>query len=244
MPTNYFKFKCFVIGNPRSATSQTGHIIASHIDLNNNYGIERFFDYWKKNQSASKSDILKRAHDLYKFYDVIKELVSLEKTLTYVRNFYYSQPQTVIVRTYRKNKLKQAISVCLAQQTNYWQKNEDTQEQNKYINYIKNLNPINVNEIKKWISVLNQQEDILNFELKNKKHITIEYEKFYFNDDEYKTNILNKIFHEMNLQPDFNKEMLNRFTNGRLNTNEVYQMIPNIDEIDKNFSNDKNGFLF
>lgn len=94
------------------------------------------------------------------------------------------------------------------------------------------------------INYFKKSDNILDEELKNKKYICLEYEKFYFKNLDYQKEKLSQIFTKMNIETEFNEKMINVLKKGKLNSLESYKMIPNIKQIDKELSNEENGFLF
>ena len=230
--------KCFIIGNPRSGTTQLCSIILSHPKIKR-CAFEKFLDYYTKNQNTYQENLKVNLHKCIHEFDLLKEIMTTEKNLSFIRNYLLSLPIT-IARTLRHNKTQQAVSACVAQQTQHWHKKNEID----YVDILKQLKPIPIKQIKSSINYLNNQDKILDTELKNRQHIVVHYEKFYFGSQKYQKQILIGIFESMNLTPLFNEKTFYLLNNGKLNSNETYKMIPNVNEIDETFSNEQNGHLF
>lgn len=231
--------KCFIIGPPRSGTTIIFDVLVSHPLLESKYINEKILEYFVKNKKISLKEMKEKTTEVLEKFDVIKEVACINHPMTYSRNIIYKQKNLVIVRTFRKNKLKQAISALLAEQTGCWHKsNKD------YLSILKKLKPIIPSEIQEKIKKLNVIDKLLDKELQKINHIKIEYEKFHTRDIDYKINYIKKIYQKIKLPIIINDRMINYFKNKKLNNLEFYKMIPNFQEIDEKFSNEKNGVLF
>ena len=244
--------KCFIIGNARSATTQISKAISSHpfIDhyrTGDKYSSEMLMAYAKSSTKFNKSETKHKIEDLLDNFHIIKEIMVspdlsvLSEILSYSRNHIFSNKKIFIVRTIRNNKLQQSLSSEIAIQTNCWHKSNNSLYYNKdYVSLLKKLKPISIENIKKRILSLKYGDKILDDELKNVKNIKIEYENFYFNKSTYQNDIINEIFNNMYLECVTGDLIKNE----KLNCQDYYKFIPNINEIEKEFSNIENGFLF
>jgi hypothetical protein len=179
--------------------------------------------------------------DLLNKYNIIKETIfgptiggfNIFDIQKYYRDYIYSK-NIVVLRTKRKNKLQQSLSSELALRTNYWHKSDKN-----YKELLKKISPIPISDLKYRIKIINKLDKILDLELENIKKIEINYEKFYFNENEHEKSLY-EIF--INMDVVINRKVIVK--NNKLNDNECYKMIPNINEIEKELSNSENGLLF
>lgn len=123
--------KCFIIGTPRSGTTQLCQYVASHPEIKNKYISDYILQYATSTDCFNKNQIKSKADNLLNKYNVVKEIIfgptvsnfNLFDIQKYYRNYIYSK-NLVILRTKRKNKLQQSLSSELAIRTNYWHKSD------------------------------------------------------------------------------------------------------------------------
>lgn len=235
--------KCLIIGSPRSATTQISNIIRCNHKIKCKYASELFFNYSKSNAKLDIENAKSYINDILNNYCIIKEIIDsnldfISSTHKYIRNYIYDT-DIVIIRTIRNNKLQQCLSGEIAIQTGYWHKSDKD-----YLSLLENLQPISLENIEKRICKLKKSDEILENELKNKKHIKVEYESFYFKSIEYQDEIIGSIFQSIGVEYFRNIKIYDNIKYGKLNNTDYYKMIPNIDEIEKEFSNIENGSLF
>jgi len=234
--------KCLIIGSPRSATTQISNIIRCNHKIKCKYASELFFNYSKSNAKLDIENAKSYINDILNNYCIIKEIIDsnldfISSTHKYIRNYIY-ETNMVIIRTIRNNKLQQCLSGEIAIQTGCWHKSDKD-----YLSLLKHLQPISLENIKKRIYQLKKSDYILDNELKNKKHIKVEYESFYLGTRQHQDKIITEIFSSIKENIGGN-EIYNIIKYGKLNNTNYYKFIPNIDKIEKEFSNIENGFLF
>ncbi len=228
----------FVVGNARSGTTSLMNLIANHPDMGK--CIYEPFLFWNHaDKPLNKAKLQKFVKKIFRDYCGIKELSHDMGYCGMARRYFFSLPIKVI-RIYRKNKLKQALSMCLARKTKIWNFVGDNKRD--YNNIIKEIGAISLEEINITMREIYFNEKKLDREIK--KSFLVYYEDLFFSSMEQQENILINIFNYINLRPTINKNMRFIFSNGRVNNDEIYRSIPNIDEINSVLGNEKDGYIW
>lgn len=227
----------FVVGNARSGTTSLMSLIQAHPDIGK--CIHEPFSHWNPmDKSLDKLKFEKYAKKIFRDYRGIKELSHESGYLGMARRYFFALP-VEIVRIYRKNKLRQALSLCLARKTKIW---DIVRGDNNYKNIIKKIGPISLEEVNKQIKGIYLNEKKLDIEIK--KSFLVYYEDLFLSSIEKQENILMDIFSYINSRPMITKKMKCIFSQGRQNDDDVYKSIPNIDEINSVLGNEKDGYIW
>ncbi len=227
----------FVVGNARSGTTSLMNLIQGHPDIGK--CTHEPFTHWNlEDKPLDKLKFEKYAKKIFRECRGIKELSHEYGYCGLARRYFFSLP-VEIIRIYRKNKLRQTVSLCLARKTKIW---DSIQVKNDYSNRIKEIGPISLEEINRTMKEIYFNEKKLDREIK--KSFLVYYEELFFSSIEKQESILMDIFNYINLKPLVTKNMKFIFSKGRQNNDAIYRSIPNIEEINSVFGNEKNGYIW
>lgn len=254
--------KHFIIGSPRTGSTSLLDLIGFHPDVEMVF-YEPFLlnpDFRKdlNNHELLRSKII----EIYRLGDGIKELAWPEdiawlndhknnsvwpednendNRLLMIK-YLLSLPVFVIC-TERDNVLKQAISQVLSNKIKVWQVNQlDKLSSHDYLEKIKELGPLDLDEIEKKIMIFKWQKRWIRKQLEKRDHLCINYNEFYLG--KHQEEFVDKIFKYIGLKTIITKEMKNLLNNGKLNKDVCYSSIKNINEINQEFGCDENGYCF
>lgn len=198
--------------------------------------------------------------DLYDYVTKIEDNVSLRFVLDYISREYngfktltYQLPEELnkyllslndykVIFLRRKNLLKTIISNHLAMVSKIYHK-DILHKRNKTIYDIyKNLPRFDVERIKREINQIKDEMDLYENFLDKKRTYKISFEDLY--ESGRSLEIVTEIFNFLGKNPVDSKEIL-EFINPRnkLNTEKSYKLIPILNGIVENLSNDRNGYL-
>lgn len=178
----------------------------------------------------------KVADELFARFTAIKTLNYQLDTELYER--LVLRPDVKIILLYRKNIVKSVLSAEIAKQTNAWHKEDLNTAAKETYNSLKSVSVDLVHEYTSFIS--SQHGRLLEFLKKNKSNNYIElfYEELYSEDSEKNAQTITEICEFLNIaEPEMKYiDKYMKVSNAKVNNLEQYRMIPNFDEISKDFS--------
>lgn len=222
--------KYAIIGSARTGTTMLACICDFHPNLNK--------CHFEPSKEMKTDDIKTMIKSLYQSGNGVKELISLNQKSNQIRNIIFNLPIKVIF-TERKNILRQAISYCLALKLQIWQNEESN---NHYLKKVSNIGDLPLKCINSYIKGTIKVNEVVKSELKDKPYFHLIYEDFFFGSRQFQIETMSEMFDFIGVKPCVNDHMINVIDHGRLNNEDVYRHIRNIDEIDRKFS--KYGQIF
>ena len=221
--------KFVITGAARSGTTQLANICNRHPDINCHYEPFRHSQIGKDYREGRLTihQVLKR---LYSTGEGFKECCESVDAVT--RKALLALPVKIIFIE-RLNRLRQAVSLYLAKQTDIWQ----TDHGKNYDQEVQLVGEIPLEVVEFRIKMLSTTNDMMKRELQQlrKPYFHLIYEDFYFGSEESQERTTKEMFEFIGMRPVFTNRMRELFRNGRLNDEGIYQKIPNIDEIDRTF---------
>lgn len=231
--------KFFIIGLPRSGTTQLAKICGDHPDVSG-VCIEPVLSCKKIQKQLLDGNTRECILNLYKIHDGIKEVYANKTICKKFRNHIYSLP-IKIVAIVRSNFLQQSISRLIGVRTKIWHKDESV-DQDDYLNEIINFGPIPLELVQRQIKNRKQSQALMISELKYRSHFLINYESFYLGSKDFQIETLKNMFNFIGIGIHINDSMMCRLNEGKLNNDLSYSCIQNINEI-RSLESDENGWL-
>lgn len=240
-----FPHKFMIVGSARTGTTQLATICNAHPMLKKCY-YEPFL-HMKHYKYPRDEDWIRdhgdqfirdRLYTLYNSGDGIKELTTCNYYNTWFRKHIFALPIKIIL-TERKNILRQAISMYIASESKIW--NQGNMSGVDYLDYLEIVASLRnfpcdiikrhiINIIKTYQSVKKELDVI------SKPYFHLIYEDYFFGHSDVQEQITKDMFEFIGVESIFNKRMRMLLDYGRLNSEEVYRNIQNLDEIEKRFS--------
>ena len=194
------------------------------------------------------------AHDESSLDDQLEELFEkysglkiLEYQLSEKLNTYLLLNPTIkVIFLKRKNLLQTIVSEYIAEQTNIWYKriNVDLKPSS-----FPKLEPIIIDKMENRLKTLSARLENYQQILEQKKEsvfLPLYYEDFYTSNDEKNKKNATKVFAFLGIEmPETNKiSLFMNPTTAKINSQDTYRLIPNIDEVEKTLGSDQTGWLF
>jgi len=246
--------KIIIFAHPRSGSTSLYRILNTHPALN--LSLEPFHEKYGQWNPDEKN-----------YIDIIKDIPSLElvitelfekyngmKILSYqlpekLYNHLLNIPNCKILFLTRTNVLKTIVSILIAEQTNVWQKFDLNQETAKLYHNIKSLETDGVagieNRIKNHKEHIQYWDKIISQKSAD-SYLKVNYEDLFCKGLEYSFSYVNNIFDFLELEMPEN-DKLTKYIDTKyqqINDFSTYKLVPNIEEINRKFGNNENGFLF
>ena len=234
--------KFIILAIARSGSTSLARVLGKSKDVK--LAIEPFHpDYSKwypdepdySKQVTDEASLDKIADELFNRFTAFKTLNYQLDTELY--EHLMLRPHLKVILLYRKNILESALSAEIGKQTNAWHKNELNKEAKKAYD---NLKPIDIDFVRKNIEYsTSQHAEFIDFLKKNKAgdYLEIYYEGLYSEDFEKNLKTITKICKFLNVAvPD--KKYIDEYmkvSNSKINYKEQLKMIPNYNEIMKEF---------
>lgn len=229
--------KIVIYGNPRTGTTSLWHILMCHPQIKHGQA-QPFGPDRNKTPIENEEDLIKRTHKLFLFCDLLKH-TTVELKPQYFNTLLKTSNKLIYLN--RKNILKQMVSDLLGIQTNVW--NKDSKNWKKFYVDKSPFKAIDLSTLERKMNLFKRNNKIIEDVLTDKV-MKIIYEDFYLIDEKFQIVKLKEIFNYLKLEEVINDKMLDRLRNSRQNTEEVYLRIPNIQDIENNFGNEENGWIF
>lgn len=246
--------KVIVFAHPRSGSTSLCNMLNTHPSLH--LSVEPFHeDYGKWNPDErsyihSITDIpsLEQAiSEIFQKYNGMKVL-SYQLPEEIYQHLLCSPGNGVIFLT-RTNILKAVVSVLIAEQTGVWQKldlNDKTAEAYRQIKPLKIDGRGGIeNRIKELKEHLRRWETILSQKPAD-SWMKVSYEELYCSGLTSSFSCVQSIFRFLELETPEREKLLPYLDPRKQQINDLvtYQLVPNIDEINRRFGNSETGFLF
>jgi len=245
------KPKFIIFAHARSGSTNLSVILEQYPQLT--IASEPFHkDYQKKNPNEKnhidfihdKPSLDMQLDELFNKYAGLKILeYQLSEKLN---NYLLEIPSIKVIFLQRKNLLQTIVSEFIASQTNVWYKriNVDLNPSS-----FPKFEPINIDKMKNRLELLSLRlrnyQQILE-QKKESAYLQLYYEDFYTTNHKKNTGNAEKVFEFLGIEmPETSK--ISQFMNpkiAKMNTQDTYRLIPNIDEVEMVLGNDQTGWLF
>ncbi len=245
------KQKFIIFAHARSGSTNLSVVLEQYPQLT--IASEPFHkDYQKKNPNEKNyidfiNDEPSLDTQLDELFNKYTGLKILEYQLSEKLNTYLLEnPSIKVIFLQRKNLLQTIVSEFIASQTNVWYKriNVDLNPSS-----FPKFEPINIDKMKNRLEMLSSRLKNYQQILKQRQEsafLSLCYEDFYTSNKEKNIENAAKVFAFLGIEmPETSK--ISQFMNpkiAKMNTQDTYRLIPNIDEVETVLGNDQTGWLF
>lgn len=241
--------KILLFAHPRSGSTTLMNVLNVHKDINImhepfNEERENWYEDNKNylNETKTIEDLDRVLEEIHEKHNGFKHLsYQLPEDLT--EHLLTKKGYSVIFQQ-RKNHLQGMVSAFIAEQTNIWQ-SEDVGKHKEP----SSLKSLDIGKIKKEIEYL--KHDLALFKNMLQKAGTplfeISYEDFLVEGEEDKLRKLEEVFSFLDLEfPNDEVEEIKRLISPKrkIANDNIYNLVPNIQEIEKELGSEEDGFLF
>lgn len=236
--------KILLFASARSGSNSLTAILNQHPLISLMYEpFNEFRKEWAEDKISYKKDT-KTIKDLDRALEEVHQSYNGLKTLSYqlpkdlTEHLLVKKGYTVVF-LYRENHLKSVISRLIAVQTNIW----TTEQKEKQQEQPKTLASLDIKEMRKEIeSLKNNLKDYLSI-LKEARipFIEVSYEELFTTQKEEQIKKIEEIFTFLGFEMPIDWYLSSK---RKITDNKTYNLIPNIQEIEKELGSEENGFLF
>ena len=194
------------------------------------------------NETKTVEDLDRVLDEVHKDHNGFKHLsYQLPEDLT---EYLLTNKGYSIIFLHRRNHLQSMVSAFIAEQTNIWQV-EDIKKKGQPTS----LKSLDIQKIKKEIEYLKNDTDIYKkiIQKANTPLFDLTYEDFLIPTEEEKLGKLEEVFSFLGLEfPNSEEEEIKRLVSPKrkITKGNMYDLVPNIKEVEKELGSEENGFLF
>jgi hypothetical protein len=156
------------------------------------------------------------------------------------------QPRYKVIRLRRRNLLRTIVSGFIAEQNGIWQSSELKSSRTEAC---ASLQPIPLEEFRKhfeYISFLQRHYAEVVERKPSSDRLFLDYEDLYTDNLSQNRSTLQRVFHFLGLELPDSPELNHHLdpTHARINNSDTYALLPNANEIERQFGSDQTGWLF
>ncbi len=243
------KLKILLFAHPRSGSTSLLKALNTHPDVNL---MHEPFNSDRENWGPNNINYLKSVHDKESLVEMLNEIhkkCNGFKHLSYqlapeLNEYMLKSAEYQTIFLFRKNLLKSVVSSLIAEQNKIWTSEEKRNSDKQNIV----LAPLSSTAVGEQLEYLfDETAHYRDFLVGNDiPHYSISYEDLFEGGDASRYKKLAQLLVFLNLIPSGVTDEMKTFLapDRRINTLDNYRSIPNINELEKKFGNEKTGFLF
>ncbi len=243
--------KLIFLAHPRSGSSSLYQILQLHHELNI---LEEPFNEGFVDWSPDGRNYLEKLVDIPALEDVLAEIFTHYnglKMLNYqldddLTTYLFQREDLLFIFLRRRNILQSVVSTMIADQSGLWKKWEMRQS---LAEYYQNLKPLDIDEIQRDAMGIDQQLDGIERQLDQRPVETVlkfVYEELYFCPVLERRMQVEAIWAFLGV-PTLSDDRIEFYLSPekvKINSKDIYRLIPNVDVIEATCGNDRTGWLF